>query len=507
MRLDRRHFLAQSSVLAAGALLAACGGAPASPTAAPAQPTAAPAAPAPTATPVATVAPTTAPAKPAEATKPAAAPTTAPAATAAPAAATKPVAPAGAAQKVVFWGAWGGNLGKSVDELVERYNKQGHGITTEHQFQGSYEDTANKLTAALAARQVPDVVSLSDVWWFSFFLSNSLAPLDELMATAKVDKTDYVDSLLNEGVKEGKTWWIPFARSTPLFYYNRDMFQAAGLPDRGPKTWDEFLEWSPKLVKMEGNTTKVGSIAFVGGASYIAWIFQGMIWQWGGKYSTEITDPNFRIMLADPEGVEAATFVSDMVHKHKFAVPAKDAQVDFTNGLAATTMLSTGSLAGVTAGAAGKFQFGTAFLPEKKAFGCPTGGAGLAIMQAIAPDRKTASMDFLAFATSPAQQVIWSQATGYMPVRKSSVNSPEMKAYFEKNPNAKVAVDQLPKTQPQDAARVFIRNGDQIIGKGLEKITLEKQDPRTAFTSTAEELMREASKPGGVLQLVRQRKL
>jgi sn-glycerol 3-phosphate transport system substrate-binding protein len=166
-------------------------------------------------------------------------------------------------------------------------------------------------------------------------------------------------------------------------------------------------------------------------------------------------------------------------------------------------MLSTGSLAGVTQGVSGKFQFGTAFLPEKKAFGCPTGGAGLGIMDAITPEKKAATMDFVKFATSPEQQVVWSQETGYMPVRKSSVNSPDMKAFFEKNPNSKIAVDQLPKTQPQDAARVFIRNGDQIIGKGLEKIMLEKQDAKTAFTATSEELTREATKPGGVLQLVK----
>ncbi|MCC6628034.1 MAG: ABC transporter substrate-binding protein [Chloroflexi bacterium] len=500
MRLDRRRFLLGAAGATGLALLAAACGAPASPTAAPkaAEPTK-PAAAAPTTAPAA--APTTAPAaKPAEPTKPAAAaPTTAPAA-----AATKPAAaPAAGAQKVIFWGAWGGNLGKSVDELVERYNKLGGPITAEHQFQGTYEETANKLTAALAAKQVPDVAALSDVWWFSFYLNSSLAPLDDLMASAKVDKTDYVDSLINEGVKEGKTWWIPFARSTPLFYYNKDMFKAAGLPDRAPKNWTEFLEWAPKLAKPDAN---LSAIAFAGSASYIAWVFQGMIWQWGGKYSTEITDPNFKILLAEPPGVEAGQFVHDLIHKYRFAVATKDSQVDFINQLAATAMLSTGSLAGVTTGATGKFQFGTGFLPEMKQFGCPTGGAGLGIMAAITPDRQAAAMDFVKFASSPDQQVIWSQSTGYMPVRKSSVNSPDMKAFFEKNPNAKVAVDQLAKTSPQDAARVFIRNGDQMIGKGLEKITLEKQDPKTAFTAAAEELMREASKPGGVLQLVKAKK-
>jgi sn-glycerol 3-phosphate transport system substrate-binding protein len=424
----------------------------------------------------------------AEPTKPAAAP----AATTAPAAPAATTAPAAGAQKVIFWGAFGGNLGKSLEAMVDRYNKQTTAVSVEHQFQGTYEETANKLTAALAARQTPELVVLSDVWWFKFYINNALAPLDDLVASTKVDKTDYVDSLINEGVKGGKLWWIPFARSTPLFYYNKDMFKAAGLPERGPKTWDEFMEWAPKLVKKEGDTIKTAAINFVGGASYVAWIFQGMIWQFGGKYSNEITDPEFKITLAEPPGVEAGQFVADLIYKHKVAINSKDAQVDFQNGLSATTMLSTGSLAGVTTGVAGKFQFGTAFLPEKKAFGCCTGGAGLGITQAAPAPKQQAAFDFVKFASSPEQQVIWSQETGYMPVRKSSVNSADMKTFFDKNPNAKVAVDQLPKTQPQDAARVFIPNGDQIIGKGLEKIMLTQESVESAFKATAEELTREA---------------
>ena len=69
-----------------------------------------------------------------------------------------------------------------------------------------------------------------------------------------------------------------------------------------------------------------------------------------------------------------------------------------------------------------------------------------------------------------------------------------MQAFFAENPNSKVAVDQLPKTKPQDAARVFIPDGDQIIGTGLEAITINNEEAAGAFADVKAEL-EEAGEP------------
>jgi sn-glycerol 3-phosphate transport system substrate-binding protein len=79
-----------------------------------------------------------------------------------------------------------------------------------------------------------------------------------------------------------------------------------------------------------------------------------------------------------------------------------------------------------------------------------------------------------------------------MPVRKSAIASQEMQDFFAKNPKYKVAVEQLPKTRPQESARVWIPNGDQIIGKGLEQILVNNQDPQAAFDEVAATLTEEA---------------
>jgi len=421
------------------------------------------------------------------------------ASTAAPGGATTAAAGGGAAQpaatapavstagkvQVVFWSAWGGTNGEGVQKLVDDFNASQTEIVVENQFQGTYDETAQKLAQGLQARQVPDIVALSEVTWNRFYINQSLQALDDLFTTANFDPAaEYVEPLIKEGTRGGKIWWIPFARSTPLFYYNRDMFKQAGLPDRGPKTWDELREWGPELLKVGGENTKV--FAYATAKNFNAWHFHGNVWQWGGRYS----DEELNVLIDEPAAVEAGEWLRRFVHEDKMGYMADDHSVDFINGLCATTSQSTGSLGGIVTGA--KFQVGTAFLPEQKQFGCPTGGAGLALVASAPDDRKQAAVEFIKFLAKPENVAFWSKHSGYMPATKSANDSPEMQALFKENPNYKVAVDQLPKTQAQDTARLFIPNGDTTIGTGLERIIVNNEPAQQVFAGVAAQLEQDA---------------
>ncbi len=405
-------------------------------------------------------------------------------------------APAAEPQTVTLWSSFTGKNGEAETELVKRFNESQSDVVLDYQFQGTYEETAQKVTAALQARTAPDVSLLSDVWWFKFYLNNALLPLDDLIAAHSVDLTDYQDSLINEGVRKGQHFWIPFARSTPLFYYNKEKWAAAGLPDRGPETWDEFMEWAPQLVEKNGDEIVTSAFAHPDGASYIAWLFQGVAWQFNGAYST----PEFEMLMTSDGTIEAGQFYKDTVHSLGWAVPSKDIQSDFINGLTAASMMSTGSMGGVKANA--QFEFGTAFLPQKYQFGCCTGGAGLAVLSSAPAEKHSAAFEYIAFASNPENTTFWSQNTGYMPVRKSALASPEMQAYFEEFPQFKTATEQLALTKPQDSARVFVPNGDQIIGKGLERITVQSEDVATVFAEVNAILEQEAAPVIETLQTV-----
>jgi len=381
--------------------------------------------------------------------------------------------------RVVFWSSWSSSSGEALQKFADDFNASQNEIFVDNQYQGTYEETAQKLATALAARQVPDMASLSEVTWNKFFLNDSLQDLTGYFTETKLDPKDYVESLINEGTKDGKIWWVPFARSTPLFYYNRDMFKKAGLPDRGPKTWDELREWGKDLMG-KGGAKKV--FAFTNAKNYNAWHFQGNVWQWGGAYS----DEDFNILIDEGKALEAGEWLRKFVHEDKMGYMAEDQSVDFGNGLCAVTQQSTGSLGGIVETA--KFEVGTALLPEQEKFGCPTGGAGLGILASAPDERKRAAFEFIRFLAKPENAASWAKTTGYMPVTQSARESKEMQDYFKENPNYKVAVEQLPKTQPQDTARLLIPNGDQTIGTGLERILVTNTPAQEAFKNVATQL-------------------
>lgn len=396
----------------------------------------------------------------------------------------RPGQPAGKI-KITYWGSFSANLGEAEQQVVQRFNRSQQEVEVEYQYQGSYEDTAQKLTAALQARTAPEVSLLSDVWWFKFYLNRVLEPLDDFMKKYKVDKNDYVDPLINEGIRGGRLYWVPFARSTPIFYYNKEAWREAGLPDRGPDTWDEFLTWVPKLIKRDGGNVVRYAFAHPGAASYIAWLFQCVAWQWGGAYS----DPDFKIRIAEPPVIRAGEFYRSSTTQGWASTP-QNLDNEFRGGVAAAIMGSTAGLAGHEQNA--RFPVGTAFLPKGPAgFGCCTGGSGLAVLTMAPKEKQDAAFKYIMFATSPETTAFWSQNTGYMPVRKSAIDGP-MKSFYAERPNYQTTVKQLPLTKPQDAARVFIPNGDQIIGKGLERITINKEPPEQVWPEVATTLEREA---------------
>ena len=386
------------------------------------------------------------------------------------------------AAEITYWSVHPANSKAVEEELIKRFQAAHPEIKVKLETAGAnYAEVSQKFNAGLASKQIPDVVMLSDVWWFKYFLAGTIEPLDALIKEVKVETADYQDTLLKDYQFNGKQWGIPFARSTPLFYYNKDKWAAAGLPDRGPNTWDEMDEWGAKLMAGAG----AGEYAFthVKGDSYIAWTFQGIIWQYGGRYS----DDKFAMLMDSAASIEAGNYVRSQVFTRKYAnVTAKEEKADFLAGTSYSMLSSTGGLAGLLKDA--KFPVGTAFYPQKKQFGCPTGGAGLCIPSSISDEKKLAAMMFIDFITNPENTAYYSQNVGYMPVRKSAANGSLMADFFKKYPQFKTAVDQLAKTQPQDSARVYVPGGDAILGKGLERMILNNEDAKDVWPSVKKEL-------------------
>ncbi|QUR66998.1 ABC transporter substrate-binding protein [Mycobacterium spongiae] len=383
---------------------------------------------------------------------------------------------------LAFWSNHPGQSSAVETHLINGFENQFPDLSVKLIDAGKdYDEVAQKFNAALIGADVPDVVVLSDVWWFHFALSGAIAPLDNLFDEVGVDSSDYVDTFLADYEFNGRHYALPYARSTPLFYYNKSLWERVGLPDRGPRSWHEFDEWGPELQRVVGRGK--WAHGWANARSYLSWTFEGPNWTFGGAYSKK-----WDLTFTEPATIAAGNYLRDSIHRKSYAAVANDIANEFATGILASTVASTGDLAGIATTA--RFDVGVAPLPSGPgtAVGCPTGGSGLAIPAKLSPKRKLNALKFIAFITGPSNTAYFSQHTGYLPVRKSAVDDPDERTYLTENPRAQVALDQLPYTRTQDYARVFLPGGDRIISAGLESVGLKGSDVTTTFAQINQQL-------------------
>ncbi|WOF22540.1 ABC transporter substrate-binding protein [Microbacterium betulae] len=386
------------------------------------------------------------------------------------------------ATEITFWSNHPGMSQQVEEELIAQFTEE-TGIAVDLVTAGAdYDEVAQKFqSTSQSPDALPDVVIASDVWWFRYQLNDQIMPLDDVLDAIDADAADFQQSLYSDYEFDDRHWAVPYARSTPLFYYNKDLWSAAGLPDRGPETWQELEEWNADLAAVlpEDGSTLGLSV----GPSWGAWWFENMIWGHGGAYSDGFTPT-----LDTPEAIEAGDWLGGIFAEDGMATVSQDSQADFSAGIVASTIGSTGSLTGTLDAAA--FEVGTAFLPDGEVeAGTPTGGTGLAIPSSRSPEQQLAAAMFLEFLTNTDNTAYFSQNTGYMPVRTSAVESDTMKQVYDEVPQMRTAVDQLAeRARVQDDVRVFVPGADAILSGAIEEIVLSGTDAQTAFEKITPQL-------------------
>ena len=379
------------------------------------------------------------------------------------------------ATAIDFWTNHPGGSQEVEKQLVADFTEE-TGIEVNLVTAGSnYEEIAQRFQTAQAANSgLPAAVVLSDVWWFRYYISGNVIPIDTLVEQLDIDLSDYRDSLVQDYQYADQQWALHYGRSTPLFYYNKDHFSAAGLPDRAPETWEEFEEWAPELTEAET------PYMYPDLAGYAGWTLQNVLWGHGAGWSDEWT-----VTCAEPEAVEAMQWVQDSVFANGWAqVASSDSADTFAAGVCSATIASTGSLVGVLESAS--FDVGVGFLPGGSVDGpvCPTGGAGLGIPAAINKEEQLAGAMLLEFMGRPESTVAFSAATGYMPVRKSA----DLSELTAETPEIQTAVDQLDVTRPQDFGRVFLPGADQEMAEAIASIVTTEGDVQAAMDGLKETL-------------------
>ncbi len=386
-----------------------------------------------------------------------------------------------------------GPLNKLMTEMVNDFNTLHPGIHVEPVFAGNYVQAMAKAMTAVLGGTPPDLAVLDTPELFSLLDRNAIIPLDDLIAQSggKGWLDDFYGTLLLNARADGHVYSIPWQRSTPIFYYNKDMFRKAGLdPNQPPRTWTELIENAQKLTLRDasGRVTQWGVEAPVVDTS--PWVFQGFLIEAGAKYF----DPNGKwVKFNSPEAVSALQFILDLQNKYKVHPPGPSSPAfwgqvpqDFIQQKVAMIYTTTGNMTFIRTNA--KFEWNAAFMPAGTQYGAPTGGGSFYIFNKIPPDHVAGAWTFIRWMTEPAQAARWSIGTGYVPIRKTELSVPPFAAYLREVPQALTATLQLRVAGEQ----MTIHDVDQI-GQILVTAVQAAQSGRLTAQAALDQAQRDAT--------------
>jgi len=339
----------------------------------------------------------------------------------------------------------GGPLTKLVDKLVQEFEAENPDISVKAIYSGNYSDTMTKAMTALKGGNPPNLSVILSTEIFTLIDNDAILAFDDLVTTS--EEKQWLDSfypaLMENSRTGGKTWSIPFQRSTIVMYYNKDAFRKAGLdPDKPPATWEELVEMGKKLVTKDaaGKVTQWG--LEIPSTGYPYWMFGALC-----KQNSEVlmNDAGTESYFDHPGVVQALDFWKDLGRKYNImpegTIEWGTLRTDFLEQKTAIMWHSTGNLTAVKKNAS--FDFGVAMLPAKKERGTPTGGGNFYIFKQTTSEERAAALKFIKWMTQPVRTAQWSIGTGYLGTRPDAYETTELKTYVKGFPAAAVARDQL----------------------------------------------------------------
>jgi sn-glycerol 3-phosphate transport system substrate-binding protein len=341
-----------------------------------------------------------------------------------------------------------GKLSNEMQRLITAFNASHPDINVTAVFAGSYDDTNLKTRAAIQAGRPPAVAIESANFVREYVITNDAIPLDDLIAKDGTTPAAFMDNFwpaLRGNAMDGThVYGVPFQNSTPILYYNEAAFREVGLdPDHPPTTWQEWVDAAKKLTKRDGNTVTRYGLELVTTYDTLGWLVSALAMSNGGQYY----NPGYggEVYYNDPTTIGAVQFLDDLVHKFKVmpeGVTDPNAVGNaFFTGRAAMIVNSTGALSFVRENM--KQPFRVAFVPRAMVNAVAIGGGSLIIPRGNSPERQRAAWELIKYLTSPEVAGGWSRFTGYFAPNMHAYELPAMKEFMAKNPDAKVAIDQL----------------------------------------------------------------
>jgi sn-glycerol 3-phosphate transport system substrate-binding protein len=370
---------------------------------------------------------------------------------------------AAAQTEIQWWHAMGGELGVATEAVATAFNETQSDFVVVPTYRGSYTETLTGAIAAFRAGEQPNIVQVFEVGTGTMMAAEgAIVPVYELMARtgAAFDPAAFLPAVVGYYTDpEGNMLSMPFNSSTPILYYNKNVFEAAGLdPETPPMTWAEVESFSRQIMESGaapcGFTT--GWVSWVQLENFSAWHNQqiGTLQNGFGGLETEMT-VNGPVQVRHWENL--ARWEDEGLFRYGGPGGGADAPPAFYAQECAIYMNSSASRAGVIANTP-DFEVGYGMLPYyDDVEGAPQnsiiGGATLWVLSGGTPEEEAGVAAFFEYLASPEVQAAWHQETGYLPITQAAYELSIEQGYYAANPGADVSILQMTLNEPTDNSR------------------------------------------------------
>jgi sn-glycerol 3-phosphate transport system substrate-binding protein len=404
--------------------------------------------------------------------------------------------PAQAVTDIMWWHAMSGELGRQLEKLASDFNASQPDYRIVPNYKGSYTETVTAAIFAFRSHSQPAIVQVNEIATATMMAARgAIYPVFELMADEQeaFSPADYLPAVTGYYADvTGNLLSFPFNASTPILYYNKKMFRAAGLdPEIAPKTWPE-LGAAAKRLRASG-----AACGFT--TSWPSWInVENLSAYHNLPLSTEANGFN---------GLDAVlTFNNPVVVRHiaqlaewqatkvfDYSGRATTAEPRFQNGECGIFIGSSGTRADIRKNSL--FEVGYGMLPYwPDVQGAPQntiiGGATLWVLRNRPPAEYKGVAKFFAYLSKPEVQAAWHQNTGYLPITRAAFDLTRAQGFYDRNPGTAISIEQMTLKQPTENSRglrlgsfVLIRD---VIDDELEQAFAGKKTAQAAMDAAVE---------------------
>ncbi|WP_304616216.1 sn-glycerol-3-phosphate ABC transporter substrate-binding protein UgpB [Paracoccus sp. (in: a-proteobacteria)] len=377
---------------------------------------------------------------------------------------------------VEWWHAMGGELGAKLEQVAQNFNDSQDEFRVMPSYKGTYPETMTAAIAAFRANQQPAIVQVFEVGTGTMMAAEgAIVPVYQLMEEhgEEFDPSIFLPQVVGYYTDtNGNMLSMPFNSSTPILYYNKTVFEAAGLdPEQPPRTWQELEQMSRQI--MESGAAPCGFtsqwISWIQTENFSAWHNQPI-----GTGENGFAGLDSRLTLNGEAQVRhwgnLKQWADEGLFRYGGPVGGDNAPPAFYAQECAIYMASSAARAGVIANTEA-FDLGFGMLPYYDDIeGAPQnsiiGGATLWVLSGKSDDEYRAVAAFFDYLTQPEVQADWAEPTGYLPITQAAYDLSTERGFYANNPGAETSIQQITLNEPTENSK-GLRFGNYVQIRGI----------------------------------------